>query len=144
MIRPLGLGFLLALGACARNPQPVMVASAVLEHQQVRAVMDAALRAAATGQPSDTLYMVGATIVADGVAGSVPVRFAGVRPGGTATASGATVEVTPYFAWGVMEYRWLPTTGGQPAYGRATFVLEQVGGSWRIKHVHTSSLPAGR
>jgi len=142
--RPLCWGLLLALGACARNPEPVMVASAVLENQQVRAVMDAALRAATTGQPVDSLYLVGATIVADGVSGSAPARFAGVRPGGAVTASGATIEVTPYFAWGVMEYRWLAATGGQPAYGRATFVLERVGGSWRIKHVHTSSLRAGR
>lgn len=140
MSRPLCLAYLLALGACARNPEPVMVASAVLENQQVRAVMDAALRAAATGQPADSLYLVGATIVADGVSGSAPVRFAGVRPGGVATASGMTIEITPYFAWGVMEYRWLAGGGGQPAYGRATFVLERVGGSWRIKHLHTSSL----
>ena len=144
MTRPLGLGLLLVLGACARNPEPVMVASAVLENQQVRAVMDAALRAAAAGRPADSLYLVGATVVADGVSGSAPVRFAGVRPGGTATASSATIEVTPYLAWGVMEYRWLAATGGQPAYGRATFVLERVGGSWRIKHVHTSSLRSGR
>ena len=140
MTRLLGLGLLLGFLACARNPQPVMVASGVLESQQVRAVMDAALRAAATGRPADTLYMVGATIVADGVSGSAPVRFAGVRPGGTTTTAGATIEITPYFAWGTMEYQWVPAAGGQPAYGRATFVLEQVGGSWRIKHVHTSSL----
>ena len=144
MNRPLALSLLLALGACARNPKPVMVASAVLENDQVRSVMDAALRASAGGQPADSLYLVGAAIVVDGVSGSAPARFAGVRPGGVATASGATIEITPYFAWGVLEYRWMPSSGGQPAYGRATFVLERVGGSWRIKHVHTSSLRAGR
>ncbi|MBI2403247.1 MAG: nuclear transport factor 2 family protein [Gemmatimonadetes bacterium] len=145
MNRSLFPGLLLALGACARNPAPVMVASAGLENAQVRGVMDAALRAAAAGRPADSLYLVGATIVTDGVSGSAQARFAGVRPGGTATASAATIEITPYFAWGVLEYRWMAATGGQPAYGRATFVLERVGGSWRIKHVHTSSLRgAGR
>lgn len=144
MNRPLSVGLLLALGACARNPDPAMVASAVLENAQVRAVMDAALRAAAAGQPADSLYLVGATIVADGVPGSAPARLAGVRPGGAATTTGATIEITPFFAWGVLEYRWMAGTGGQPTYGRATFVLERVGGSWRIKHLHTSSLRAGR
>lgn len=143
MSRPLGL--LLALAACARNPEPMMVASAsMLEREQVRGVMDAALRAASAGQAADSLYLVGATVVTDGVPGPTPARFAGVRTGGVATPSASTIEITPYFAWGVLEYRWMPTTGGPPAYGRATFVLERVGGSWRIKHVHTSSLRAGR
>ena len=137
--RSLFLGLLLGLGACAQNPEPVVVAS-ILENDQVRAVMAAALRAAAAGQPADSLYLVGATFVTDGIPGSAAARFAGVGAGGVATASGATIEITPYFAWGVLEYRWMATTGGQPVYGRATFVLERVGGSWRIKHVHTSSL----
>ena len=137
--RSLFLGLLLGLGACAQNPEPVVVAS-ILENDQVRAVMAAALRAAAAGQPADSLYLVGATVVTDGIPASAPARFAGVGAGGAATASGATIEITPYFAWGVLEYRWMATTGGQPVYGRATFVLERAGGSWRIKHVHTSSL----
>lgn len=143
--RPLSLGLLLACWACARNPEPITVASAsMLERDQVRGVMDAALRASAAGQPADSLYLVGATVVADGVSGPAPARFAGVGAFGVATLSAATIEITPYFAWGILEYRWMPTTGGQPAYGRATFVLERVGGSWRIKHLHTSSLRAGR
>ena len=141
MNRSRTLGLVLALWGCARNPEPIpTVASPVLENEQVRGVMRAALVAAAAGQPADSLYLVGASIVTDGVPGSTPARFAGVRPGGAATATGATIEITPYFAWGVLEYRWMAATGGQPAYGRATFVLERVGGSWRIKHVHTSSL----
>ena len=132
---------LAGLSACARHPEPITVASAsMLEREQVRGVMDAALRADAAGQRADTLYLVGATVVVDGVPGNAPARFAGVGAGGTATPSAATVEITPYFAWGVLEYRWIPARSGQPTAGRATFVLERVGGSWRIKHVHTSSV----
>jgi hypothetical protein len=139
-VTPRGLALLAALAACARHPDPALVTSGALENQQVRAVMDAALRADAAGQPADSLYLVGAATVADGVSQSAPARFAGVRPGGTAAISAMTIEVTPAFAWGVMEYRWLPAGGAPAAYGRATFVLERVGGRWRIKHVHTSSL----
>jgi hypothetical protein len=131
----------LALVACARHPEPITLASAsMLERDQVRGVMDAALRASAAGQPADSLYLIGATVVVDGVPGTAPARFAGVGAPGVATPSASTIEITPYFAWGVLEYRWMPATGGPPTYGRATFVLERVGGSWRIKHVHTSSL----
>jgi len=140
MKRALCLVLVLAPAACARNPEPVTVPSSVLENQQVRAVMDAAVRAAAAGQPADSLYLVGATIVTDGIPGTVPARFAGVAPGGTASTSGATIEITQYFAWGILDYRWIPGAGGQPGYGQATFVLERVGGSWRIKHVHSSAL----
>ena len=60
------------------------------------------------------------------------------------------MEVTPYLAWGVLDYQWMPGAGagahGRRAFGRATFVLERSGGSWRIKHLHSSALalaPAG-
>lgn len=143
MSHRLTVAVLLALAGCARNPGPMTVIAAAAERDAVRDVMDAALRAAAAGRPADSLYLVGATVVADGAAESMLVRFAGVGSGGTATATGTTIEVTPYFAWGVLEYRWLPARGGQPAYGRATYVLERVGGSWRIKHLHSSSLRGG-
>lgn len=138
------LALILAAAGCARNPRPLpMVESPILENESVRAVMTAALLADAAGRDADSLYLVGATIVADGLPVRLPPRFAGVRGGGTATVSGTMMEITPYLAWGVLEYRWTPGAAGQPAYGRATFVLERAGGRWRIKHLHTSALRAG-
>lgn len=141
MRRPARLALLVALAGCARSAEPVpMVQAPLLENENVRKVMTAALLADATGKDADTLYMVGATVVADGLPVRMPPRFAGVRRGGTAGVTGATLEITPYLAWGVMEYQWAPVAGGAPAYGRATFVMERAGGSWRIKHLHTSAL----
>jgi hypothetical protein len=135
------LALLVAVAGCARAAAPVPTVQApLLENENVRRVVTAALLADAAGRDVDTLYMVGATVVADGLPVRMPPRFAGVRRGGTASATGATLEITPYLAWGVMEYQWAPAAGGAPAYGRATFVLERAGGSWRIKHLHTSAL----
>jgi hypothetical protein len=135
------LALLLALAGCARAAQPVPVVQApLLENENVRKVMTAALLADAAGREVDTLYMIGATVVADGLPIRLPPRFAGVRRGGTASVTGATLEITPYLAWGEMEYQWVPAAGAAPAYGRATFVMERAGGNWRIKHLHTSTL----
>lgn len=135
----------LVLAGCARGPAPApLVPSTVLEHAQVRRAMTAALEADASGAPADTLYMVGAIVIADGLPVSGPPRFAGVRPGGAVSVSGTTLEVTPDLAWGVLAYRWTPAAGGGSAFGRATFVLERMAGSWRIKHLHSSALPYPR
>lgn len=132
---------LVALAGCARPTETAPTVQApLLENENVRGVMSAALMADAAGKDVDTLYLVGASIVADGLPVRMPPRFAAVRRGGTASVTGATLEITPYLAWGLMEYRWTPAAGGTPAYGRATFVLERAGGSWRIKHLHTSAL----
>ncbi len=132
---------LVVLVGCARPTETAPVVQApLLENANLRAVMNAALLADARGQEGDTLYLVGASVVADGVPVRTAPRFAGVRRGGTASVTGATLEITPYLAWGMMEYRWTPGAGGAAAYGRATFVMERVGGSWRIKHLHSSAL----
>jgi hypothetical protein len=115
----------------------------VLENEQVRHTMTAALEADASGAPADSLYIIGAIVVADGLPVSMPPRFAGIRAGGAVSVSGATVEVTPYLAWGVLDYGWTPNEGGASTFGQATFVLEQAGGSWRIKHLHSSAVRVG-
>ncbi len=141
MNRLVPLALVFVVGGCARHAEPIpLVESPILENENVRNVMSAALLADAAGQGADSLYLVGATIVADGVPVRLPPRFAGVKRGGTAAVTGTTLEITPYLAWGLLEYRWTPGAGGQPAFGRGTFVLERTGGSWRIKHLHTSSL----
>ncbi len=135
----------LLLAACARGPAPLpLVPSTVLENEQVRRTMTTAIEADAAGTPADSLYMIGAILIADGLPVSTPPRFAGVRPGGRVSVTGTTLEVTPYLAWGVLDYQWTPAAGGRSAYGRATFVLERAGGSWRIKHLHSSALGGPR
>ena len=132
---------LLGLVGCARGPAPTPVLpSTVLENEQVRRTMSAALDADAAGTPADSLYLIGAIVIANGLPVSTSPRFASVRPGGGVSLSGATVEVTAYLAWGVLDYQWTPRTRGTPVYGRATFVLERAGGSWRIKHLHSSAV----
>lgn len=141
MNRFIPCGLLAVLAACARPTETAPVVQApLLENENVRGVMSAALLADARGQDVDTLYLVGASVVANGLPVRLPPRFAGVRRGGTASVTGATLEITPYLAWAIMEYRWTPAAGGTSAYGRATFVLERAGGSWRIKHLHSSAL----
>lgn len=139
-----GTALAAAAVACAGNPAPEpLVASSLLENQAVRAVMVQSLTADAAGLPADSLYVVGARTVADGLLTTRPPRFAGVGAGGTPAVTSATIEITPLFAWGVLEYRWSSAGGGQAVFGRATFVLERVGGNWRIKHVHSSSVRPG-
>lgn len=142
-MRPAGWAALLLLAGCAPRAAPApLLPSTVLENEQVRRTMTAALQADAAGTPADSLYLIGAIVIADGLAVRTPPRFAGIRSGGTVNVTGTTLEVTPYLAWGVLDYQWSPPERGRSAFGRATFVLERAGGSWRIKHLHSSALPA--
>jgi SnoaL-like domain len=137
-------GLALLAAACAHGgaaPMP-LVPSTLLENEQVRRTMTAALEADAAGTPADSLYLIGAIVIADGLPVTAAPRFAGVQPGGAASVTGTTLEVTPYLAWGVLDYQWTPSGRGRSACGRATFVLERAGGSWRIKHLHSSALSA--
>jgi hypothetical protein len=145
-VRPGGwVATTLLLAACAHGPAPApLLPPTVLENQQVRATMTAALQADAAGSAADSLYIIGAIVIADGLPVTRAPRFAGVRPGGAVNVTGTTLEVTPYLAWGVLDYRWTPTAGGRAAFGRATFVLEPAGGSWRIKHLHSSAVSLGQ
>ncbi|GBD31443.1 MAG: hypothetical protein KatS3mg081_1153 [Gemmatimonadales bacterium] len=133
------LGFV--FGACASGGGAVpAVPAPVLEHEQVRAVVQEALQADAASRSADTLYAIGASVVADGLPRTAPPRFAGIRTGGSVMVSNIALEITPFLAWATAEYRWLTPEGSLGALGRATFVLERLGGQWRIKHVHSSAI----
>lgn len=131
----------LTLAACASTGGGLpAVPAPVLEDEQVRAVVQEALRADASSLYADTLYAIGAAVVADGLPRNAPPRFAGIRPGGSVLVSNIALEITTFLAWATAEYRWLRPDGDLGALGRATFVLERLGGQWRIKHVHSSAI----
>jgi hypothetical protein len=113
------------------------------EQQTVRDVITGALAADAAREDADSLYLIGAIVVADGRSRSGAPRFAGVRTGGRATITGSALEITPYLAWASVDYRWTAGEGGTVVVGRATFVLERMGGTWRIKHAHSSAVGTG-
>jgi hypothetical protein len=112
----------------------------VLEDEQVRAVIHEALQADAAARYADTLYAIGASVVADGLRRNAPFRFAGIGADGSLLVSNMTLEITPILAWATADYRWLTPEGELGASGRATFVLERLAGRWRIKHAHSSAV----
>ncbi|HEY2824451.1 MAG TPA: nuclear transport factor 2 family protein, partial [Gemmatimonadales bacterium] len=88
---------------------------------------------------ADTLYMVGATAVADGRVRVNHPFFAGLARGGSVNITGFQAEISSGLAWAMVDYRWLARDGRSGSFARATLVLEPVGDAWRIKHVHSST-----
>jgi hypothetical protein len=133
----------LTSGCAAAAPVPTLEPTS-LEIGAVRQVIAGALSADAAMQDADSLYLVGASVIADGQTRIGPPRFAGIRSRGRASISASAIEITGLLAWASVEYRWVGDTGSS-ATGRATLILERLGGAWRIKHAHSSTtrLPAG-
>ncbi len=131
----------LTLTSCSpgRGALPAVPAP-VLEHEEVRAVVQGALQADAASGYADTLYAIGALVIANGLPRNAPPPFAGIHTGGSLLVSNIALEITPFLAWATAEYRWLRPDGNLGALGRATFVLERLGGRWRIKHAHSSAI----
>ncbi|HWP37556.1 MAG TPA: nuclear transport factor 2 family protein [Gemmatimonadales bacterium] len=127
-----------ASGGCTRAAPVPATGPTTLETGAVRDVIAAALAADAAMQDADSLYLVGASVIADGQTRIGPPRFAGIRSRGRANISASAIEITGVLAWASVEYRWGGEAGGA-GVGRATLVLERLGGAWRIKHVHSST-----
>lgn len=105
----------------------------------VEAIVRAALQLdAALDRAADTLYAPDALIVADAQVRLNAPRFAGVSYGGHMTVASASVTLEGRFAWALVDYRWVGAR--QAEAGRATFILEDRPGGWRIVHVHSSHL----
>jgi len=98
----------------------------------------AALNLDAAGIPADTLYLPDATVVRDGAERSGGRRFAGVGEGGHIRVSSMMGDVNRPFAWAYVTYRWLSGDGAFIEDARASIILSEVGGTWRIRHVHSS------
>ena len=91
---------------------------------------------AALDRAADTLYAPDASVIANAQVRLNAPRFAGVTYGGRVTVATASVTLLGRFAWVLVEYRW--TGARQAEAGRATIILEDRKGSWRIVHMHSS------
>jgi hypothetical protein len=128
-----------ALSACVSRQATLRAGTAVALPDEVQALVRAALTLdAAANRSADTLYAADALVVANARARLAAPRFAGVGTGGQITIAGATVTLEGGFAWAAVDYRWVNTAQRQAEAGRATFVCERRGSSWKIVHVHSS------
>jgi hypothetical protein len=143
----IGAGVVLAgwgLLACAGRAAPSAQGGPSPEdNRAVLGIVRGALELEAAGFPTDTLFAPGAQIVANGAERHLGQRFAGVSPGGRLTVTQMWGEVHSTTAWAVAAYTWRADDGLAVETGFATFLLERdlSGGSWRIRHVHSSVLP---
>ena len=89
---------------------------------------------------SDTLYTSDALVVGNARVRLAAPRFAGISSGSagrvTITAANATVEGR--LAWVLVDYRWVNPAERRAEVGRATFICERRGDSWKIVHAHSS------
>jgi len=140
-----------ALAACA--PRPPTVAPSppsrdpVQEADFARDAAVAFVAEEARGDTSaDTLLLPGADFINGGIPAARPPRLAAVLGRGEAAVENVRTQVAGAFAWVVAAYTWTPEAGGDPERGRVTMILERRAGrgGWRIRHVHSSSVPPWR
>lgn len=130
----------LAFVACAGGARSRVATGPVVSDQEVRAVVRRAMELDAAGQPADSLYQTGSTIVANGRPRLSSPRYAGIGRGGVLSIQNISMELSLPLAWGVVRYAWAARDGTSLEAGQATFVLERGPTGWQIVHVH-SSLP---
>ena len=140
-----------------KQEQPVEVASTG-RPGDAEAVVRLAIALDATGDRSaDTLYTPDAIVIRNARGRLAAPRFAGITsttgtgagpgPGavagagagaGRVTITAATANVEGRFAWVLVDYSWLNPTEHREEAGRATFICERRGESWKIAHAHSS------
>ena len=106
------------------------------------AVARLALELDASGDSkADTLYSPDALIVGNARVRLAAPRFAGIRSGisgGRVTITAASENVEGRFAWVLVDYNWIDPAERRIEPGRATFIFERRGESWKIVHAHSS------
>jgi hypothetical protein len=123
-------------GSIAARPAPAATTtSAIQEMVRVALTLDAARDARA-----DSLYAADAIVVANARVRQAAPRFAGVGMDGRVTVAATSVTLHGKFAWAMVDYRWFNVEQRQAEAGRATLVLEERPGGWRIIHAHSSQL----
>ncbi len=132
-----------------KQEQPVEVAGTG-RPGDAEAVVRLAIALDATGDPSaDTLYTPDAIVIRNARGRLAPPRFAGITStagtgagagggAGRVTITAATANVEGRFAWVLVDYSWLNPTERREEAGRATFICERRGESWKIAHAHSS------
>ena len=132
-----------AMVSCApSHPQTITVpaGSSSEEDAAVAALIERALEEDAHLRYPDSAYAQDAEIINEGMPVSAPPLFAAVGDGGAVAITSSRAEVTPYFAWSVVDYRWVASNGTSAREGIATFVLQRsASGTWRIVHAHSSA-----
>ena len=120
------------------SPELTAVGSSTSEVQNV--VRLALTLDAAGDRGADTLYASEAVVVGNARVRLTAPRFAGItsESGGRVliTATNATVEGR--WAWALVDYRWANQAERRGEVGRATFICERRGDSWKIVHAHSS------
>jgi ketosteroid isomerase-like protein len=132
-----------------KQEQPVEVARTG-RPGDAEAVVRLAIALDATGDPSaDTLYTPDAIVIRNARGRLAPPRFAGITStaatgagagvgAGRVTITAATANVEGRFAWVLVDYSWLNPSEHREEAGRATFICERRGESWKIAHAHSS------
>ena len=133
--------FAVMLVGCSGRTITARPASATTTSSAVQAIVrDALTLDAARDARADSLYAPDAIVVANARVRLGSPRFAGVGYGGRVTVATAAVTLHGTFAWAMVDYRWFNAEQRQAEAGRATFVLENRPGGWRIVHAHSSQL----
>lgn len=135
------LACVLAVGACGGRRPVVRPLTASATSSDIQALVRRALVLdAVRDAAADSLYAPDAMVVANARMRLGAPRFAGVGYGGRVTVATATVTLHGKYAWAMVDYRWFNVEQRQAEAGRATFVLEERPGGWRIIHAHSSQL----
>lgn len=144
MPRPhLTLLMIAALAACGPRRAATRDVSAPGTPADIEGVARLALSLDAAGsRAGDTLYASDAIVIRNAQIRLAAPRFAGISPGATGrvTISATSVTMASRVAWVLVDYRWTNAADRRIEAGRATFICEQRGGSWKIVHAHSSQL----
>ena len=107
---------------------------------EVQALVKLALTLDAAGDRNgDTLYTADAGVVSNARLRLAAPRFAGITPGaGRVTISAANATIEGRLAWVLVDYQWVNPAERRAEVGRATFICERRGESWKIVHAHSS------
>lgn len=114
---------------------PTVLAASV--DQDVTTIVRLALEREPFGTAPDSLFSPLTVFISNGREQHIVPRYAGMGNGGAVRITGMTGEVTPPYAWTLASYRW-ESAEGVVSEARATFLLQQTGNRWRIRHVHSS------
>lgn len=107
----------------------------------MQAVVRLALTLDAAGdRRADTLYTSDALVVGNARVRLAAPRFAGITSAsdGRVMITAANATLTGRWAWAFVDYRWVNQAERRGEVGRATFICERRGDSWKIVHAHSS------
>jgi len=136
----------LALAGCAAAapaaaPAPASRLADPDDEARVSAALEAVVVSDTRPGGADSLFVSGATIIANGSNRISTPRLAGVMYGGRAAVTTSQVNVRQDMAWASIDYRWFSDDRKDVRLGKATLVLAPTrsGASWKVVQMHSSS-----